>query len=105
MIILVAVQMFSVHCIVRMFVCLFVSLGVRGKPRMYYSLAGLLYRPLWTFQLWPLDDSAPTDASRTPLDASAPTDACRNSAAEGGTYGRGIGPVIYPKNADFHGTF
>jgi hypothetical protein len=23
---------------------LFVSMGVRGKPRMYYSLAGLLYR-------------------------------------------------------------
>jgi hypothetical protein len=41
----------------------------------------LLYRTLWTFQLWPVDVSAPTDASRT-------------LAAEGGTYGRGIGPVI-----------
>jgi hypothetical protein len=56
-------------------------MGFRGKPRMYFSLADFLYRPLWTFQLWPLDAHAPTDASRTP-------------AAEGGTYGRGIGPVI-----------
>jgi hypothetical protein len=59
------------------FVCLFVSMGVRGKPRMYVSLVGFLYRPLWTFQLWPPDDSAPTDASRT-------------LAAEVGTYGRGM---------------
>jgi hypothetical protein len=28
------------------FVCLFVSMGFRGKPRMYCSLAGFLYRPL-----------------------------------------------------------
>jgi hypothetical protein len=65
-------------------VCLFVSMGFRGKPRMYLSLAGFLYRPLWMFQLWPLDARAPTDASRTP-------------AAEGGTCGRGVGPVIWPK--------
>jgi hypothetical protein len=38
--------------------------------------AGLLYRPLWTFQLWPPDAPAPTDAFRT-------------LAAEVGTYGRG----------------
>jgi hypothetical protein len=63
--------------IVVYFVCLFVSMGVRGKPRMYYSLAGFLYCPLWTFQLWPPDACAPTDASR-------------NLAAEVGTYGRGI---------------
>jgi hypothetical protein len=56
-------------------VCLFFSMGVRGKPQMYVSLAGFLYRPLWTFQLWPPDASAPTDASRT-------------LAAEVGTYGR-----------------
>jgi hypothetical protein len=56
---------------------LFVSMGVRGKPRMYYSLAGFLYRPLWTFQLWPPEAPAPIDAFRT-------------LAAEVGTYGRGI---------------
>jgi hypothetical protein len=27
--------------------------------------AGLLYRPRWTFQLWPPDAPAPTDAFRT----------------------------------------
>jgi hypothetical protein len=37
---------------------------------------GLLYRPLWTFQLWPPDAPAPTEALRT-------------LAAEFGTYGRG----------------
>jgi hypothetical protein len=52
-----------------------VSMVFRGKPRMYLSLAGFLYRPLWTFQL------PTTDASRTPT-------------AEGGTYGLGIRPVI-----------
>jgi hypothetical protein len=36
-----------------------------------------LYRPLWTFQLWPPDAPAPTDAFHT-------------LAAEVGTYGRGI---------------
>jgi hypothetical protein len=61
----------------RTFVYMFVSMGVRGKPPMYLSLAGLLYHPLWTFQLWPPDASAPTDASRT-------------LAAEVGTYGRGM---------------
>jgi hypothetical protein len=39
--------------------------------------AGLLYCPLWMFQLWPPDAPAPTDAFRT-------------LAAEVGTYGRGI---------------
>jgi hypothetical protein len=58
-----------------LFACVFVSMGVRGKPRMYCSLAGFLYRPLWTFQLWPPDAPAPTDAFRT-------------LAAEVGTYGR-----------------
>jgi hypothetical protein len=56
---------------------LFVSMGVRGKPRMYLSLAGFLYSPLWTFQLWPQDAPAPTDAFRT-------------LAAEVRTYGRGM---------------
>jgi hypothetical protein len=50
---------------------LFVSMDVRGKPLMYLSLAGFLYRPPWTFQLWP-------------------TDAFRTLAAEVGTYGRRI---------------
>jgi hypothetical protein len=54
---------------------LFVSMGVRGKPRMYRSLADFLYRPLWTFQLWPPNASEPTDAFRT-------------LAAEAGTCGR-----------------
>jgi hypothetical protein len=53
-------------------------MGVRGKPRMYFSLGGFLYRPLWKFQLWPPDAPAPTDAFHTP-------------AAEVGTYGRGNG--------------
>jgi hypothetical protein len=43
-----------------------VFLGFRDKPRMYYSLAGLLYCPIWTFQVGPLDASAPADVSRTP---------------------------------------
>jgi hypothetical protein len=72
-------------------VCLFVSMGVRGKPRMYCSLTGLLYRPLWTFQLWPPDATAPTDAFRT-------------LAAEVGTYGRGR-TGKFSLNADFHDTF
>jgi hypothetical protein len=58
-----------------------------GRPRQATGVlqsAGLLYRPLWTFQLWPPDAPAPTDAFRT-------------LAAEVGTYGRGIGPVILPK--------
>jgi hypothetical protein len=57
-------------------------MGVRGKPRMYLTLAGFLYRH-WTFQLWPPGASAPSDASRTL--ASAPTDASRSLAAEVGT--------------------
>jgi hypothetical protein len=39
--------------------------------------AGLSYRPLWTFQLWPPDAPEPTDAFRT-------------LEAEVGTYGRGM---------------
>jgi hypothetical protein len=49
-----------------------------GRPQQATGVlqpAGLLYRPLWTFQLWPPD-------------APAPTDAFRNLAAEVGTYGR-----------------
>jgi hypothetical protein len=68
-----------------------VKVCFNGRPwqaTMYLSLAGFLYRPLWTFQLWPPDASAPTDASRTL--ASAPTDASRTLAAEVGTYGRRI---------------
>jgi hypothetical protein len=47
-------------------VVIVVFLGFRDKPRMYYSLAGLLYRPIWTFQVGPPDASAPVDVSRTP---------------------------------------
>jgi hypothetical protein len=49
-----------------------------GRPRQATGVlqpAGLLYRPLWTFQLWPQDAPAPTDAFLT-------------LAAEVGTYGR-----------------
>jgi hypothetical protein len=51
-----------------------------GRPRQATDVlqpAGLLYRPLWTFKLWPPHAPAPTDAFRT-------------LAAEVGTYGRGI---------------
>jgi hypothetical protein len=67
------------------FVCVFVCF--HGRPRQATDVlqpTGLLYRPLWTFQFWPPDAPAPTDAVRT-------------LAAEVGTYGRGIGPVILPK--------
>jgi hypothetical protein len=74
---MVVIWLFLVTC------CLFFSMGVRGKPRMYYSLlAGFLYRPRWTFQLWPPDAPATTDAVRT-------------LAAEVGTYGRGIRNVNF----------
>jgi hypothetical protein len=43
-----------------------VFLGFLDKPRMYYNLAGLLYRPIWTFQVGPPDASTPADVSRTP---------------------------------------
>jgi hypothetical protein len=66
-------------------VCLFPWASV------YCSLTGLLYRRLWTFQLWSPDAPAPTDAFRTP-------------AAEVGTYGRGR-TGKFSLNADFHGTF
>jgi hypothetical protein len=49
-----------------------------GRPRQATDVlqpAGLLYRPIWTFQLWPPDAPAPIDAFRT-------------LAAEVGTYGR-----------------
>jgi hypothetical protein len=61
-----------------LFVCMFVCL-FNGRPRHATDVlhpAGLLYRPLWTFQLWPPDAPAPTDVFRT-------------LAAEVGTYGRG----------------
>jgi hypothetical protein len=57
-----------------------------GRPRQATDVlqhAGLLYRPLWTFQPWPPDAPAPTDAFRT-------------LAAEVGRIGN---------FADFHGTF
>jgi hypothetical protein len=47
----------------RLFVCLF-----NGRPRQATDVlqpAGLLYHPLWTFQLWPPDSPAPTVAFRT----------------------------------------
>jgi hypothetical protein len=48
---------------------------------VYCSLTGLLYRPLWTFQLWPPDAPAPIE-----------------------TYGRRR-TGKFCLNADFHGTF
>jgi hypothetical protein len=71
-------------------ICLFV-----GRPWQATDVlqpAGLLYRPLWTFQLWP------------PV-APAPTDAFRTLAAEVGTYERRIRTGKFCLNADFHGTF
>jgi hypothetical protein len=58
---------------------LFVYLFLRASAASQDVLqpAGLLYRPLSTFQLWPPDAPAPTDAFRT-------------LAAEVRTYGRGI---------------
>jgi hypothetical protein len=70
------------------YLCVFQALFVlHGRQRQTTDVlqpAGLLYRPLWTFQLLPPDAPAPTDEFRT-------------LAAEVGTYGRGIGPVIWPK--------
>jgi hypothetical protein len=66
------------------FVCLFVCLidclfvCLHGRPRQATDVlqpAGLLYPPLWTFQLCPPDAPAPTDAFCT-------------LAVEVGTYGR-----------------
>jgi hypothetical protein len=73
------------------FLCLFVSMGVRGKPRMYYSL--LAYCTA-RFGLSNFGHQMPP----------APTDAFRTLAAEVGTYGRGIVPG-FCLNVDFHGTF
>jgi hypothetical protein len=42
-----------------------VFLGFRDKPRMNYRLDGLLYRPIWTFQVRPPDASTLAEASRT----------------------------------------
>jgi hypothetical protein len=74
-------------------VCLFVCFC--GLPRQATDVlqpAGLLYRPLWTFQLWSPDAPAPTDAFRT-------------LAAQVGTYGRRLRTGKFCLNADFQGTF
>jgi hypothetical protein len=74
----------KIRDVLKMFVC-FVCF--HGRPRQATDVlqpAGLLYRLLWTFQLWPPDAPAPTDAFRT-------------LAAKVGTYGRRIGPGILPK--------
>jgi hypothetical protein len=58
----------------------FLFVCFHGHPRQATDVlqpAGLLHRPLWTFQLWPPNAPAPTDAFRT-------------LAAEVGTYGRGM---------------
>jgi hypothetical protein len=59
---------------------------------LFVGPAGLLHRPLWTFQLWPPDAPAPTDAFRT-------------LPAEVGTYGRRVRTGKFCLYADFHGTF
>jgi hypothetical protein len=56
-------------------VCLFFSVGVPRQATDVLQPTGLLYLPLWTFQLWPPDAPAPTDAFLT-------------LAAEFGTYAR-----------------
>jgi hypothetical protein len=56
-------------------VYLFVSLDVRGKPRMYYSLLAYCTTSFERSNFWPPDTPAPNDAFRT-------------LAAEVGTYGR-----------------
>jgi hypothetical protein len=57
-------------------VLLFVCYCGRSRQAMdVLQPAGLLYRPLWTFQL-------------SPPGAPAPTDAFRTLAAEAATYGR-----------------
>jgi hypothetical protein len=60
---------------------MFVSMGVRGKSRMYYSLLAYCTarfgRSNFGHQMPP-----------------APTDTFRTLAAEVGTYGWGIGPAI-----------
>jgi hypothetical protein len=62
-------------------VFLFVSMGVHGKPRMYYSLLAYCNarfgRSNFGHQMPP-----------------APTDAFRTLAAEVGTYGRGMALVL-----------
>jgi hypothetical protein len=63
---------------IEIFVKLFRFVCLHGRPRQATDVlqpAGLLCRPLWTFQLWPQDAPAPTDAFCT-------------LAAEVGTYGR-----------------
>jgi hypothetical protein len=81
--------LFVFYLFVCLFICLFVFVFVcfHGRPRKATDVlqpAGLLYRPLLTFQLWPPDVPVPTDAFRT-------------LAAGVGTYGRGIGAGILPK--------
>jgi hypothetical protein len=57
--------------------CLFVSMGVRGKPRMYCSLLAYCTARFGRSNFWPPNALAPTDAFRT-------------LTVEVGTYGRGI---------------
>jgi hypothetical protein len=56
----------ALACVIALVVVVVVFLGFRDKPRMSYSLAGLLYRPIWTFQVRPPNASAPADVFRTP---------------------------------------
>jgi hypothetical protein len=68
---------FSRSTVLHGVVVVVVFLGFRDKPRTYHSVAGLLYRPIWTFQVRPLNASAPADVSRTPC--------LRTPVAEAGT--------------------
>jgi hypothetical protein len=70
-------------------------MAVRGKPRMYLSLAGFLYLPLWTFQLWPPDASSSLRAYRLVPHST------------GGSWNLWAGNEDrkFSLNADFHGTF
>jgi hypothetical protein len=68
------------HILIQYIIRFYLFVCFHGRPRQATDVlqpADFLYRQLWTFQLWPTDAPAPTDAFRT-------------LAAEVGTYGRGI---------------
>jgi hypothetical protein len=65
----------------RRYVCMF--LGLLWQATDVVQPSWLIVLPDLELQLWPLEASAPADASRTPV-------------AEVGTYGRGR-PIIWPK--------
>jgi hypothetical protein len=74
------------------FVCFVCFHGRPWQATDVLQPAGLLYRPLWTFQLWPPDTPAPTD--RVPHSSGGSWNLwAENKDRE------------FCLNADFHGTF